>query len=87
MSRELERRIDEDLKNDIIAVWHDESHLNCYLSEFGAKKLHRYYLWPEERYKWFRKPFVYALLRDKGKLGGHAYMRNLATMTNSPNNT
>lgn len=77
MSRELSRRIDEDLKNEIIAVWHDESHLNCYLSEVGAKKLHRYYLWPEERYKWFRKPFVYAILRDKGKLGGHAFMRNL----------
>ena len=33
MVRELARRIDVDLSNDIIAVWHDESHMNRYLAD------------------------------------------------------
>lgn len=77
MCNELIKRIDEDLKNEIIAIWHDESHLNCYLTQHKVKLLHRYYLWPEERYRWYRKPFVTAILRDKRKMGGHAYMRGL----------
>lgn len=44
-------RINEDDKNNIIAVWHDESHLNCYLSEHfiinQVKTLTPSYCYPE----------------------------------------
>ena len=33
MMKELKKRVDTDYSNDIIALWHDESHLNKFFSE------------------------------------------------------
>jgi hypothetical protein len=47
MSELLEKNINEDLKNNIIAKWHDESHLNKYIITHDCKILNRGYSYCE----------------------------------------
>jgi len=47
MCREIKERIDIDLKNKIVPIWHDESALNWYLLDKYPKILHPVYAWPE----------------------------------------
>jgi len=49
MSKEITNRVNVDFSNGIIAVWHDESHLNAYLSERSenVKTLEPSYCYPE----------------------------------------
>jgi hypothetical protein len=54
MSRILRSAIDEDLKNNIIANWHDESHFNRYIigrTDLKILEPSFCYPWPAERYK------------------------------------
>ena len=37
MSKVLKQNIDEDLKHNRIALWHDESHLNCFYMQHAEK--------------------------------------------------
>ena len=68
MSEALRQRIDEDLAKDLIAVWHDESHLNRYFLDNEPTRLDPGYCYPE---RW-RMPFKRRLLAlDKN----HAEMR------------
>lgn len=47
MSKTLKKRIEEDLKNNIIAKWHDESHLNRYIiSKRGVRVISPEYCYP-----------------------------------------
>lgn len=39
MAAEIKNRIDIDLKENIIAVWHDESHMNRYFIDYPPKKI------------------------------------------------
>ena len=65
MCEELNRRIDEDEKNGIIAIWHDESHINRYCYEQkNSKILNPSYCYPED----WNIPFKPVLMvRDKSK--------------------
>jgi hypothetical protein len=47
MCKELDENIKQDLENDFIAVWWDESHLNRYLLDKKVKLLHPGYAYPE----------------------------------------
>ena len=48
MCEVLNNNINEDLKKGIIAVWHDESHLNSYLVDKKVKLLNPSYGYPED---------------------------------------
>jgi len=72
---ELKRRIDIDKINKVMALWHDESHLNRYaIDQSNAIKiLDASYGYPEG-WKLPFKPKI--MIRDKTKYGGHNFLRN-----------
>lgn len=65
MCEELKKRIDEDDKNGIVAIWHDESHINRYCYEQKRSKiLSPSYCYPEDVDLPF-KPIL--MVREKSK--------------------
>lgn len=64
MSKELDNRISDDYKRNVIAIWHDESQINRYVYENGCKLLNPSYGYPEGWDIPFEKKI---LLRDKAK--------------------
>ncbi|MFA7314322.1 MAG: family 6 glucosyltransferase [Candidatus Magasanikbacteria bacterium] len=75
----MSNNIKKDFSNNITAVWHDESHWNCYLNNnlHIVKILTPAYLYPED----FDIPFERKILiKDKTKLGGHFKLRNKLEM-------
>lgn len=69
MSEEIKKKVDRDLENGIIAVWHDESQMNRYLIDNPPKVLNPSYCYPES----WNIPFEKKLLAlDKN----HSEIRN-----------
>jgi hypothetical protein len=69
----LKKNVQTDLDNNIIAIWHDESHLNRYMADKHPKILSPAYSYPEGQ-SLGMEPKI--LMLDKSKLGGHHFMRN-----------
>jgi hypothetical protein len=70
--RTLNSNIDADLANNIIAKWHDESHLNHYLLNRNPRILSPAYGFPENRKLKLDKKII---VRDKNHYGGHDFLR------------
>lgn len=82
--KSLKENIDSDLKqNQLIAIWHDESHLNKYMVDKTPKILSPAYGYPEG----FEMPFEKKIIiLDKNRFGGHNAMRGIEqkrTFTNA----
>lgn len=73
LCKTLKTNIDKDAENNIVAVWHDESHINHYFSNNTPKKLHPGFCYPQGWYLPFEQK---TLLLDKNKFGGHGFLRN-----------
>jgi hypothetical protein len=71
----LNKNIHTDLDKDIIALWHDESHLNNYMLDKNPKILSPAYGFVEG-YDMPFKPKILVLLKEK--FGGHDYLRNVS---------
>ncbi|MDR3061219.1 MAG: glycosyl transferase family 6 [Dysgonamonadaceae bacterium] len=74
MCRILDDNTDKDLSRNVIALWHDESHLNRYILDKHVKVLHPGYIYPEGR----DLPFEMIMYtRKKKKYGGHNVLRGI----------
>lgn len=68
----IKKATDIDTENNITAVWHDESHSNRYALDHPHTLRDPSYCYPEG----WALPFTPRIrIRDKSKLGGHAYLR------------
>lgn len=76
MSEIISKRITADYEKGIIALWHDESHINKYMFEFKDKYkiLSPAYLYPQGWDIPFEKKII---ILDKSKKGGHNFLRNI----------
>lgn len=75
MIRCIRKSTDEDLKNNIVAIWHDDSHLNCYARHKPHRLLHPGFATPDGR----NLPFPRMIrLVDKRSVGGHDFMRGVS---------
>lgn len=73
MSKILEEKIDLDLTNDIIPIWHDESALNWFFEKKNPLLMSPSYAYPESFNLNIEKKIIQ---RDKSLLGGHSFLRS-----------
>lgn len=74
----IKAQVDRDETNNLVAIWHDESHINRYFLNYPPMTLSPAYLYPEG----WTLPFdEKIMIRDKNKkeYGGHKYLRKKDT--------
>lgn len=75
-----------DMKNNVIALWHDESHLNKYILDKNPLIAPINYMYPKN-VKWLKESFfskdIRMELRDKVHYGGHYYLRGAIDIKNT----
>ncbi len=71
--KDINRNIYEDLSKNIIAIWHDESHLNKYLLGKKVKILGPEYGYPQGSGLPFKPKII---ILEKNWYGGHAWLRS-----------
>lgn len=77
MCRVIAKNTREDLNNNIVATWHDESHLNKYaLGRRDVKVLDPYFSRGEYEY-WKRTAKLMFSDKSHYRFGGHAFLRGL----------
>lgn len=78
--RDLDVAVKKDEKNRVMAIWHDESHLNKYISDKNPLVLSPAYCYPEEEYSHLSdiKDTYKILILNKRNFGGHDYLRGLS---------
>ena len=80
------QNVKQDLKNKIIAIWHDESHLNKYILNKTPLILPINYMYPKT-VKWLKETQyskdIKMELRDKVHYGGHYYLRGAINIKNT----
>lgn len=69
----LVKNIDMDKDKNIVALWHDESHINRYFLDKNVKVIGPEYGYPEGWDLPFEPKII---IRDKNKWGGHKKLRN-----------
>ena len=77
MCQDCSAMVHQDLQNNIIPLWHDESILNKYVLEKNPLILDCRYLYPEGKILPPYRKDIKILIRDKNnpEYGGHAYLR------------
>ena len=74
MSKSLNDLIEDDLSRNVIALWHDESHLNKYIIDKNVKILHSGYIYPE---KWRLPLEMFMMSRKKDRYGKIENLRGI----------
>ena len=84
LCKECAKIVDEDLRKNIIPIWHDESVLNKYLVDKNPLIMSVSYLYPEEKWlslEWYKNnPFrknikILSVDKTHPKYGGRDYLR------------
>ena len=74
LAKTLSQNIDADYSQGIVAVWHDESHINRYIIGKTIKILPPSYLYKQNSNIPFEQKI---LILDKSKFGGHDFLRQV----------